>query len=113
MSGPEDEPVLTRPCDTAPRTPPVASSMREKLRSVPVHVLAGIGLVGLAGFLIFGGGSFEARRAKRTAEGIPFFKPEHHPVKPWVGGGALVAGVVLLVFRKQPPRDQPDEKPEP
>jgi hypothetical protein len=63
---------------------------------VPTPLVAGVGLMCLGGFLMFGGGTFATRRASRTAEGIPFFKQEQHPFKPWIAGAALVGGLVLV-----------------
>ncbi len=67
-----------------------------------IPTLVGIALIGLGGFLVFGGGSFASRRAARTAGGVPFFIPERHPVKPWIAAGALVVGIGLLYRKRRP-----------
>lgn len=60
--------------------------------------LAGIGLI-VAGVIIFlFGGSFTTRENVMEMGGITVTAEERHPILPWVGGIAVIAGIGLVVM---------------
>ena len=61
-----------------------------------ISTIIGVALVVAGAFLIFGGGSFASRREVLRVEGISVFTEEPNPIKPWIGGFALVAGLAVV-----------------
>jgi drug/metabolite transporter (DMT)-like permease len=63
-----------------------------------IPTIVGIALILLGAFLMFGGGSFTSQREVLSVGDLTISAEERHPVKPWVAGAALAAGVVLVLM---------------
>ena len=59
-------------------------------------ILAGIVLLGLGAFVLLRGGSFTSRRDVLKVGDVKITADEQQTIPPWLGGVALVAGVVLI-----------------
>jgi hypothetical protein len=59
-------------------------------------ILAGIVLLGLGAFVLLRGGSFTTRRDVLKVGDVKITADEQQSIPPWLGGVALVAGVVLI-----------------
>ena len=59
--------------------------------------LIGIVLLALGAFIIFRGASYKSRDEVLKVGDLKASVEEKHAVPTWVGGAAIVAGVVLLV----------------
>lgn len=60
-------------------------------------IVAGILLVGLGAFVLLRGASFTSRKDVLKVGDVKVTANEQRAVPPWVGGAAVVAGVILLV----------------
>jgi hypothetical protein len=60
-------------------------------------ILAGIVVLGLGAFVFLRGANFTSRRDVLEVGDVKVTSDEQHSVPPWVGGAAMVAGVVLIV----------------
>jgi MYXO-CTERM domain-containing protein len=58
--------------------------------------LVGILLLAVGAFIVFRGASFKSRDEVLRVGDLKASVEEEHPVPTWVGGAAMVAGVVLL-----------------
>jgi hypothetical protein len=59
--------------------------------------IAGIVLVCFGAFVLLSGMSFTSRRNVLDVADLTITADEQRPVPPWVGGAAVVVGVVLIV----------------
>ena len=59
--------------------------------------LAGIALIIAGAFVLLNGGSFTSRRDVLDVGGLKVTAEEQHPIRPWVAGLAVLAGVGLVV----------------
>lgn len=59
-------------------------------------IIAGIVLLGLGAFVLLRGGSFTSRRDVLKVGDVKITADEQQSIPPWVGGVAVVAGVVLI-----------------
>ncbi len=59
--------------------------------------LVGILLLAVGAFIVFQGASFKSRDEVLRVGDLKASVEEKHAVPAWVGGAAMVAGVVLLV----------------
>ena len=59
--------------------------------------IAGIVLIVLGAFVLLRGASFSSKREVLKVGDLKLTATEQRSVPPWVGGAAIVAGVVLLV----------------
>ncbi len=59
-------------------------------------ILAGIVLLGLGAFVLLRGGSFTSRRDVLKVGDVKITADEQQTIPPWLGGVAVVAGVVLI-----------------
>ena len=59
--------------------------------------LAGIALIIAGAFVLLNGGSFTSRRNVLDVGGLKVTAEEQHPIRPWVAGLAVLAGVGLVV----------------
>jgi len=68
-----------------------------------VSLAAGIILIVLGAFIVLRGANFTSRENVLTVGDVKLTANESHTVPPWIGGVAILAGVVLLVggARKQ------------
>jgi hypothetical protein len=67
------------------------------MRTTTIATIAGIALIIAGAFVFLRGGSFTSRRNVLNVGGMTVTAEEQHPIRPWVAGLALVAGVVLVV----------------
>ena len=58
---------------------------------------AGIALIIAGAFVLLNGGSFTSRRDVLDVGGLKVTAEEQHPIRPWVAGLAVLAGVGLVV----------------
>ena len=56
----------------------------------------GIILIIAGGFVLVNGGYFTSRRDVLKVGGLKVTAEEQHPVRPWIAGVAVLAGVVLV-----------------
>lgn len=61
-----------------------------------VSLIAGILLVLAGGFVLINGGSFTTQRDVLKLGDLKVSAEEQHPIRPWIAGAAVVAGVVLV-----------------
>jgi uncharacterized membrane protein len=61
-----------------------------------IPMLAGALLIVVGAFLLFSG-SFTSHRSVLDVGGLTVTAEEQHPVRPWIAGVVLVAGLVLVV----------------
>jgi hypothetical protein len=68
------------------------------------YLLAGIVLLGIGAFVLIQGGTFTSRENVLSVGDLSITAEERETIPAWVGAGALVAGVVLVVagLRKKP-----------
>ncbi len=62
-----------------------------------LSTIVGIGLIIAGAFVLVNGGSFTSRREVIKVGGLEVSAEEQHPIRPWVAGLALLAGVALVV----------------
>ncbi|MEP7344026.1 MAG: hypothetical protein ABI877_02105 [Gemmatimonadaceae bacterium] len=62
-----------------------------------LSTIAGIVLVIAGAFVLINGGTFTSRREVLNVGGLKVSAEEQHPIRPWVAGLAVLAGVVLVV----------------
>jgi hypothetical protein len=60
-------------------------------------IIAGIVLLGLGAFVLIRGGSFTTKRNVLQVGDLKVSASERQSIPPWVGGAAVLAGVVMLV----------------
>jgi hypothetical protein len=60
-------------------------------------ILAGIVLLGLGVFVLVRGASFTSRRNVLQVGDLKVSATERQSIPPWVGGVALVGGLVLII----------------
>ncbi len=67
-------------------------------------LIVGILLIGLGAVVLFMGGTFTSREEVLSVGDVSITAEEKHRVPTWVGGGALVAGVLLVAvnLKKRP-----------
>ncbi|MBP6571604.1 MAG: hypothetical protein KA226_09320 [Gemmatimonadales bacterium] len=58
--------------------------------------LAGIALICLGAFLLIRGGTFTTRRDVLEVGDVKLTANEKQTIPPWVGGVAIIAGVVVM-----------------
>ena len=71
-----------------------------------LNTLAGIALIFLGGFLLFGG-RFTSRRNVLEIGNFEVSAQEEHPISPWIAAAALIGGFSLTIDglrRKARPR---------
>jgi hypothetical protein len=61
------------------------------------YLLAGIVLLGIGAFVLLRGASFTSRENVLSVGDVSITAEERQTIPPWVGAGALMAGVVLVV----------------
>ena len=66
-------------------------------------VLAGIVVFGLGTFVLLRGASFTSKRDVLQVGDVKITANEQQSVPPWLGGVAMVAGVVLIVVGARKP----------
>lgn len=62
-----------------------------------IWILAGIVLIAAGGFVLFFGGSFTTDRTILAMGDMTVTAQERHPIRPWVAGLLLLAGVGVIV----------------
>ena len=62
-----------------------------------MSTLAGLVLIVAGAFVLYRGGSFTTRRDVLNVGGLKVTAEEQHPIRPWVAGFAVLAGVALVV----------------
>jgi len=60
-------------------------------------IIAGIVLLGLGAFVLLRGASFTSRRDVLKVGDVKITADEQQSIPPWVGGGAMLVGVALIV----------------
>jgi hypothetical protein len=60
-------------------------------------IIAGIVLLGLGAFVLLRGASFTSRRDVLKVGDVKITADEKQSIPPWVGGGAMLVGVALIV----------------
>jgi uncharacterized membrane protein len=58
--------------------------------------LVGIVLIGIGAFLLIRGGTFTSRRDVLEVGDVKLTANEKQTIPPWVGGVAIIAGVVVV-----------------
>ena len=66
-----------------------------------LSLIAGVALIAIGAFVLINGGSFTSRRDVIKMGDLKVSAEEQHPIRPWVGGVAILAGVGLLVTGKR------------
>lgn len=61
------------------------------------RIIAGIVILGLGAFVLLRGASFTSHRDVVEVGDVKITAEEHQSIPPWVGGAAVVAGLVLIV----------------
>lgn len=62
-----------------------------------IPMLAGAAALIIVGAFLLFGGSFTTRRNVMDVGGMTVTAEEQHPVRPWIAGVVLLAGLVLVV----------------
>ena len=60
-------------------------------------ILAGIVMLGLGAFVLLRGASFTSHRDVLKVGDVKVTADEQRSIPPWVGGAAMLVGVVLIV----------------
>lgn len=66
-----------------------------------LSLIAGGALIAIGAFVLINGGSFTSRRDVIKIGDLKVSAEEQHPIRPWVAGVAILAGVGLLVTGKR------------
>ena len=66
-----------------------------------LSLIAGVALIAIGAFVLINGGSFTSRRDVIKMGDLKVSAEEQHPIRPWVAGVAILAGVGLLVTGKR------------
>ncbi len=61
-----------------------------------IPLIAGILLILAGAFVLLNGGSFTTRRDVLKLGDLKVSAEEQHPIRPWIAGVAIVAGVALV-----------------
>ena len=62
-----------------------------------LSTIAGLALIVAGAFVLVRGGSFTSQRNVLEVGGLKVSAEEQHPIRPWVAGVAVLAGVALVV----------------
>jgi hypothetical protein len=62
-----------------------------------LSTIAGAVLIIAGAFIFVRGGSFTSRREVASVGGLTVAAEEQRPIRPWIAGVAIIAGVALIV----------------
>ncbi len=62
-----------------------------------LSTISGAALIIAGAFIFIRGGSFTSRRDVMSADGVTVAAEEQRPIRPWIAGVAVIAGVAAIV----------------